>query len=190
MRAQPSHTEIGTGVPTASDRLFAAARIALGLYWLYEQHWKLPPDFGLHQPRGLMFSFQQSIQYPTLGPYRTFLQDVVVPHFHLFGWLVFLGETLIGMLLTLGLFTRLAALLGTLEAVNLLVSQGATPEGLWIYLAILAANLFVFGTAGNRVWSLDRLLAAQVGLLGRRHARLGRVLAAAMGRRLQPAGAR
>src|SRR5579864_1776685 len=108
---------------TRRDVALAVGRIALGGYWLYEQHWKLPPDFGLHQPRGLMFAFQQSIEYPTVWAYRIFLQDVVVPHFHLFGWLVFLGETLIGVLLSLGLFTRLGALLGVLQAVNLFVSQ-------------------------------------------------------------------
>ncbi|HEY8743664.1 MAG TPA: TQO small subunit DoxD [Chloroflexota bacterium] len=175
--ARPAPPETGT-----RDFVFAAARIGLGLYWLYEQHWKLPPDFGLHQPRGLMFSFQQSINYPTVGIYRTFLQQVVVPHFHLFGWLVFLGETMIGLLLSLGLFTELAALLGTLQAVNLLVSQGATPEGPAIYLAILAANLFVLFTGGNRVWSLDRLLAPSLDRLARRHAVLERALAAATGR--------
>jgi len=182
VRNEPSRLEPIGDHPTALDRVLAAARIGLGLYWLYEQHWKLPPDFGLHQPRGLMFSFQQSIQYPTVGIYRTFLQQVVAPHFHLFGWLVFLGETVIGLLLTLGLFSELAALLGTLQAVNLLVSQGATPEGPAIYLAILAANLFVLVTVGNRVWSLDRLLSPRLQRLSLRHPQLGRMLAVAMWR--------
>lgn len=173
----------------AADRVLAAARVALGLYWLYEQHWKLPPDFGLHQPRGLMFAFQQGIQHPLLGIYATELQAVVVPHFHLFGWLLFLGETTIGLLLTLGLLTKLGAVLGTLEAVNLLLSQGATPEGPWIYVAILAANLFVLMTVGNKTWSVDRLLSAPVARLGMRHALLGRALAAAMGRGRRPAQA-
>ncbi len=134
---------------------FAAARIALGLYWLYEQHWKLPPDFGLHDPRGLMFSFQQGIQYPTIDLYRAFLQKVVVPHFHLFGWLIGITEVAIGTSLVLGAFTRAGALLGVLQAVNLLVAQGSSPEGPWIYVAILAANLFVLFAPTNRRFSLD-----------------------------------
>ncbi|GEM_PF-1290423 len=173
----------------ATDWVLAAARISLGLYWLYEQHWKLPPDFGLHQPRGLMFSFQQSIQHPTLGIYKTFLQEVVVPHFHLFGWLVFLGEATIGTLLTLGLFTELGALLGTLQAVNLLLSQAGTPEGPWLYVAILVANVFVLFAGGNRTWSIDRLLSARLQRLGTRKALLGRVLEAAMWGRGRPAPA-
>lgn len=138
---------------------FAAARVALGLYWLYEQHWKLPPDFGLHDARGLMFAFQQSIQYPTVGLYRAFLLGVVVPRFHLFGWLLFFTEVAIGASLVLGAFTRAGALLGVLQAVNLLIAQGCTPEGPWIYLAILAANLFVLLTPSNRRFSVDSRLA-------------------------------
>ncbi len=165
----------------AIDRVLAAARIALGLYWLYEQHWKLPPDFGLHDPRGLMFAFQQSIQYPTVGLYRTFLVQIVVPHFRLFGWSVFLAESSVGMLLFVGLFSKLAALLGTLQAINLLVSQGATPEGPWIYLAILAANLVILLTPSNRVWSVDHFLGNAVGRMAGSHPRLARALAVAMG---------
>ena len=141
---------------------FAAARIAVGAYWLYEQHWKLPPDFGLNDPRGLMFAFQQSIQYPTVDLYRAFLQDVVVPHFHLFGWLLGLTEVAIGLSLVLGALTRAGALLGVLQAVNLLIAQGRTPEGPWIYFAILAANLFVLLTPSNRRFSIDNRFAPRV----------------------------
>ena len=144
------------------SRALALGRIALGAYWLWEQHWKLPPEFGVHDPRGLMFSFQSSIEHPTLGLYRTFLQDLVVPNFYLFGWLVFVSETLIGLSLTLGLLTRAGALLGTLQAVNLLVAQGATEEGPWLYLGLIAGNLAVLFTPSNRQLSLDRLLARRL----------------------------
>ncbi len=143
--------------------VFAAARIAVGSYWLYEQHWKLPPDFGLHDPRGLMFAFEQSIKYPTVDLYRAFLQDVVVPHFHLFGWLLLLMEVAIGMSLVLGAWTRAGALLGVLQAVNLLVAQGRTPEGPWIYVAILVANLVVLLTPSNRRFSVDAWRARRSG---------------------------
>ncbi len=140
---------------------FAAARIAVGLYWLYEQHWKLPPDFGLYDARGLMFAFDQSIEYPTVGLYRAFLQKVVVPHFHLFGWLLGISEVAIGASLVLGALTRLGALLAVLQSVNLLIAQGRTPEGPWIYAGILAANLFVLFTPSNRRLSVDSRLAAK-----------------------------
>jgi thiosulfate dehydrogenase (quinone) large subunit len=140
----------------------AGGRIALGAYWLWEQHWKLPPEFGLHDARGLMFSFQSSIEHPTLALYKTFLQNLVVPNFYVFGWLVFVSETLIGLSLTLGLLTRAGALLGTLQSINLLVAQGATEEGPWLYLGLIAANLAALFTPSNRRLSLDRLLAPKL----------------------------
>ena len=148
--------------PAGRLRALAVARMALGAYWLWEQHWKLPPEFGIHDARGLMFSFQSSIDHPTLGLYRTFLQELVVPNFYLFGWLVFVSETMIGLSLTLGLLTRAGAVLGTLQSINLLVAQGATEEGPWLYLGLIAANLAVVFTTSNREFSLDRQLVAKL----------------------------
>lgn len=162
------------------DTVFAVARIALGSYWLYEQHWKLPPDFGLHDPRGLMFAFQQGIKYPTFGFYREFLEDVVVPHFHLFGWLTGITEVAIGTSLVFGAFTRAGALLGVLQSANLLIAQGRTPEGPRIYLAILAANLFVLLTPSNRRFSVDSRLAPRLSASRSRTKLLTRVLRLAM----------
>src|ERR671929_146581 len=79
--AAGSHSSL---TPGWRDLALAGGRIALGAYWLWEQHWKLPPEFGVHDARGLMFSFQSSIEHPTLDLYKTFLQNVVVPHFCLF----------------------------------------------------------------------------------------------------------
>ncbi|MEO8563763.1 MAG: hypothetical protein ABI601_16920 [bacterium] len=130
-------------------------RIAVGAYWLFEQHWKLPPDFGLHEPRGLMFAFRESAAYPTIHLYGAFIQDVVIPHFHLFGWLLLLTEMVIGLSLLLGAWTKIGALLGVLQAVNLLVAQASTPEGPWIYAAILAVNLLVLVAPSGRALSVD-----------------------------------
>ncbi|MEO8076443.1 MAG: TQO small subunit DoxD [Acidobacteriota bacterium] len=165
MTDKPFQDQADGSVPRRSARfatVFALARIALGWYWLYEQHWKLPPDFGLHDPRGLMFAFQQSIQSPTVDLYRAFLQDIVVPNFHLFGWLVLLTEVTIGLSLVLGAATRAGALLGVLQAVNLLIAQGSTPEGPWTYLAILAANVLVLFTPSNRRFSVDSRIAQRL----------------------------
>ena len=166
----------GRSATRPRDYGLAAFRIALGAYWLYEQHWKLPPDFGLHQPRGLMFAFQQSIQYPTLGLYKRFLQDLVVPNFHVVGWLVFLTEVGIGVSLVLGLCTTAGALVGTGQAINLLISQASTPERPWIYLAILVANLFVLLTPSNQQLSLDRILAPRLATAAAHGRRLPRLL--------------
>ena len=156
--------------------VLAAVRIAVGAYWLYEQHWKLPPDFGLHDARGLMFAFQQGIQYPVFEAYGELLQNLIVPHFHLFAWLLGIAEVAIGLSLVLGALTRVGALLGVLQAVNLLIAQARTPEGPWIYVAILAANLFVLLTPSNRRFSVDTLLAPKLSASSSRATRLNRAL--------------
>jgi uncharacterized membrane protein YphA (DoxX/SURF4 family) len=161
--------------PVRYAAAFAAVRIALGLYWLYEQHWKLPPDFGLHDSRGLMFAFQRSIQRPTLDVYRAFLQEVVVPHFRLFGWVLGFTEVAIGLSLVLGALTRAGALLSVLQSANLLLAQARTPDGPWIYLAMLAASLFVLFTASNRRFSVDRWLVPRIAATRSRTALLTRV---------------
>jgi uncharacterized membrane protein YphA (DoxX/SURF4 family) len=122
-----------------------------------------------------MFAFEQSIEYPTVGLYRTFLQDVVVPHFHLFGWLLGLTEVTIGVSLVSGAFTRAGALLGVLQSANLLIAQGRTPEGPRVYLAILAANLFVLLTPSNRRFSVDNRLAPKFAVSRSRATLLTRV---------------
>ena len=180
---QQIHAQASGGAPERRPvryAPFAAARIAVGAYWLYEQHWKLPPEFGLHDPRGLMYAFQQSIQHPTIDLYRSFLQEVVVPHFHLFGWLLGLAEVAIGLSLVFGVVTRAGALLGVLQAVNLMIAQGRTPEGPWIYLAILAANLFVLLTPSNRRWSVDSRVARSFSSAPPPTSRLYRALRMAM----------
>jgi uncharacterized membrane protein YphA (DoxX/SURF4 family) len=109
-----------------------------------------------------MYSFQSSIDHPTLGVYRTFLRQIVVPNFYLFGWLVFVSETMIGLSLSLGVLTRAGGVLGTLQSINLLVAQGATEEGPWLYLGMIAANLAAAFTPSNRQFSLDRRLAPKL----------------------------
>jgi thiosulfate dehydrogenase (quinone) large subunit len=161
-RLTTSRTVIQSPHTARAEWALTVGRIALGAYWLWEQHWKLPPEFGIHDARGLMFSFQSSIDHPTLGVYRTFLQSVVVPNFYLFGWLVFASETMIGLSLTLGLLTRVGGVLGTLQSINLLVAQGATEEGPWLYLGLIAANLAVVFTPSNHQLSLDRQLAPKL----------------------------
>lgn len=155
-------TALNRTEPAWGDVALACGRIALGAYWLWEQHWKLPPEFGVHDARGLMYSFQSSIEHPTFELYKNFLQNLVVPNFFLFGWLVFVSETLIGLSLTLGLATRAGALLGTLQSINLLVAQGATDEGPWLYLGLIVANLAALLTPSNRHLSLDRRFAGRL----------------------------
>jgi thiosulfate dehydrogenase (quinone) large subunit len=138
-------------------------RIFMGVLWLENLTWKFPPEFGRDNPKGLLYSFRQAEDHAVLGFLRSFVHDVVIPHFTLFGWLVFLVELTAGALLTLGLFTRLGALVGSVEVliITLLVVQ-APNEWFWTYAMFFAINLVLLLTpaAADRLsvdaWLLRR----------------------------------
>ncbi|MGZ6372921.1 MAG: DoxX family membrane protein [Candidatus Limnocylindria bacterium] len=119
-------------------------RIVLGLYWLYfaSQKWQ-----GIGWMHDLMVSAANANPIPGL---HEFLVSVVVPNWQLFALGQAAGETLVAILLILGLGTRWAAILALLLAVNLAltVAFAVSDVGVrWLYyLAVLvAAQVIVSG---------------------------------------------
>ena len=137
----------------------AGLRIFMGILWLANLSWKLPPDFGRDDPRGLLYSFRQAEQYALVGPLRDFVHDVVIPHFTLFGSLVFSVELIAGVLLFFGLFTRVGAVVGTGQslAITALVVR-APNEWAWGYAMFILLNLLPLVAPSNARLSLDRWL--------------------------------
>lgn len=88
----------------------AVLRIALGLLWMQNSFWKVPPDFGRRQGKLLYGFVLDAVRYPVFAPYTAFVKHVVLPHFTLFGWGVLLTESTLAALLVLGLGTRLVGL--------------------------------------------------------------------------------
>ena len=140
----------------------AALRIFMGVLWLANLSWKLPPDFGRDDPEGLLYNFRLAEEHAVFGFLQTFMREVVIPSFTAFGWLVFVVEALIGALLVLGLFTRLAALAGFVQAllITLLVVR-APDEWFWTYAMFLAIHAVLFVTPAARRLSLDAVLRAR-----------------------------
>jgi len=116
-------------------------RLFAGILWLANLGWKLPPDFGKDDPEGLLYNFQRAEQHAVFGFLQTFMRDVVIPHFTLFGAIVFTVELVAGALLTLGLLARLGGLIGTVQAViiTLLVVR-APHEWFWTYAMLTLLN--------------------------------------------------
>jgi len=118
-------------------------RIAIGLYWLYfaSQKWQ-----GVGWMRDLIVSSAKINPIPGL---REFLVSVVVPNWLPFALAQSAGETVVAILLILGLATRWAGILGLLLAANLAltVAFGAEDGFRWLYyLAVLAnAQVIVSG---------------------------------------------
>lgn len=118
-------------------------RIAIGLYWLYfaSQKWQ-----GVDWMRELMASTAKVNPIPGL---HELLVSVVVPNWLPFALGQAVGETVVAILLILGLATRWAGILGFLLAANLAltVAFGAEDGFKWLYyLAVLAnAQVIVSG---------------------------------------------
>ncbi len=119
-------------------------RVAVGLYWLYFASQKWQSIAWMHD---LMISTANASPIPGL---HEFLVSVVVPHWQVFALGQAAGETVVGILLIVGLGTRWAAILALLLAVNLAltVAFAVSDVGIrWLYyLAVLAsAQVIVSG---------------------------------------------
>ena len=134
----------------------AGLRILLGVLWLANLSWKLPPDFGKNDAEGLLYNFQRAEKHAVIGPLQDISREVIIPHFTLFGWLVFLAELTAGTLLLLGLWTRVGALVGLVQsiAITLLVVR-APGEWVWTYVMFVAIGLVVLVTPSGSRLSLD-----------------------------------
>lgn len=143
-----------------SDRTawaLAGMRVLMGVLWLANLTWKLPPDFGRDQPRGLLYSFHQAERYAVGEPLRRFMAHDVIPHFTLFGWEVFAVEALAGVLLLLGWHTRVGAVVGLVQAVSITVLTARAPnQWAWGFVLFIAVSALLVVAPCNRRLSLDR----------------------------------
>ncbi len=94
------------------------------------------------------------------GSYYNFLTHSVLPHYTLFTYLVVFGELGVGLMLIMGLLTRVSALLAIVMNLNYLLAgwlDGPTTQGLnECFLAIEFALLIA---GAGRVFGLDAILA-------------------------------
>jgi thiosulfate dehydrogenase (quinone) large subunit len=131
-------------------------RVYLGAVFLISAVPKLRGDFTA----GLTAFLEQRAMEQSHPFYRQFLQEVVLPNTQLFAALVTWGELLVGVLLILGLMTRLSATVALLLTLNYMFAKGAwpwTPSSNDAAFAAISLAL-VIGAAG-RTLGLDSMLA-------------------------------
>ena len=139
--------------------VLSGCRSLIGLLWLASLRWKLPPDFAAPEGhRSLLEWLQLEAAHPTIGLYADFVTNVVMPNYTFFAWLTFLVELAIGLSLTLGLFTRLGALLGLMWSLNLAVGLLAVPgEWPWSYLMLIMWHGLFLVSVDKQRWGLDAI---------------------------------
>lgn len=102
-------------------------RIYIGYYLLWQGVRKFQRDF----PKGDWIGRQiGDIATLDLYPwYKKLLTDYVVPHHELFGYLVMVGEIVVGACLLLGLLTRFNAFVGLFMMINYMFGPGMARGG-------------------------------------------------------------
>ena len=131
-------------------------RIYLGMVFLIAALPKLNRDFTPS-----LVGFLEEVALTKGHPfYQEFVRQVVMPNATLFAWLVTWGELALGVLLILGLLTRLSAVVALILALNYMLAKGAwfwTPSSNDAAFVVISLGLIV-GAAG-RTLGLDSVLA-------------------------------
>jgi thiosulfate dehydrogenase [quinone] large subunit len=137
----------------------AAVRILVALLWLTNTGWKRPPDFGEIGGGSLYGYTADAVEHPVFDPYSSLVENVILPNFRTFGWLVWITEIALAAFLLVGLATRFWAVVGALQAAAIGLSVGLTPgEWPWAYYLMVGAHLALLATAAGRTWGLDELV--------------------------------
>jgi len=143
----------------AAARLLALARIGTGAIFVALGYGKATGKFV----RGDFASDAREMAAKAWPPWGKFLHAVVVPNAAAFGWLVAAGEIVVGAALILGLWTRVAAIAGSLLVLAILLGQfwvRGEPWNDWITagltskFAILLLVALAVADAG-RAWGVD-----------------------------------
>lgn len=93
------------------------------------------------------------------GWYAWFLQNIVLPNAAFWGYLVTIGEILVGIALIVGIFTGIAAFFGSLMNFSYLLAGAVSTNPILLAIAILL--ILAWKTAGW--WGLDRWVLPALG---------------------------
>jgi uncharacterized membrane protein YphA (DoxX/SURF4 family) len=136
-----------------NERWTSAFRVVVGVYWLYFASTKWQ---GVGWTRDLIQSAGAANPIPGL---REILINVVAPNWFVFSVVQTIGETVVALLLIVGLATRWAAVLGLMLAIGLalVVAFEVKDDGFrWLYyLAVLVNAQVIVSGAGS--FALSRL---------------------------------
>jgi uncharacterized membrane protein YphA (DoxX/SURF4 family) len=154
----------------SSAKGLALARIGFGLYFVSYALDKTMAGWLTNAGpiTGFLFGNPNATP-PTRGAvanatpfYADFLTSVVQPNPMLFSQLVVIGEWVAGILLVLGLLTRLGALAGLILNLNYICMKGLPSNGGSIDRLFVLSEIIFLLTAAGLVWGLDGLLRQQL----------------------------
>ncbi len=135
----------------------ACLRVLMGLIFLAVFTANLQK--GFYSPSGWAHFVQHYADTTVVGPYRTFLNDVMIPNASITARAQFILELCVGTFLVLGLFTPVVGLLGAVFQLNLLVATSGTTDWPGTYIIMALLLLAIALSQSGRTLGLDARLA-------------------------------
>lgn len=139
----------------------ALMRIMLGLLFLTT--WASNASKGFYTPSGLEDFLRDTLNEDSLGFYRTFIEDVIIPIRGVFAPFQLITEFLLGLALLFGFMTRGAALAGAFFIINTYLLSIGTGEWPWSYFTVLGLLGAIYLAKAGRSVGLDVLLHKRFG---------------------------
>ena len=144
----------------------AILRILMGA--IFAAVWIENLSKGFYTPDGYADFLRSFTDGASLGFYKTFIDEVVIPNAGVFAYVQLVVEFVVmGVFLMAGLLTPVAGIIATGFSLNLLLASLGTGEWPGTYLLMVAVTLALAVGQAGRVWGVDGLLARR-----RRHPRL------------------
>jgi thiosulfate dehydrogenase (quinone) large subunit len=151
------------------------ARLMIGVLWITQLAWKIPPSFGCPANFAVSASYTSRTTglcdwtglmgvYSILPLHKAFVNNFVIPNLAWMGWFIFLMELFIAATLILGALSRLSALVAILQAANLLIGLSAVPnEWYWTYGMLIVLHVLFFCIPPGRTFGIDAWLRRRSG---------------------------
>ncbi len=134
------------------------ARVLMGAFFLYEAASQVAKGWiGGDGLRNMIASALRDNSIP--GPYRSFLENVVIEYDQFFTLLVIPGEVAVGLALVLGIATRFTALVALLMNVNFAIMNGIVTVGGLFDVLFIGLELVLLTFAARQLLSIDAALA-------------------------------
>ncbi len=140
-------------------------RITLGIVILATWYGNL--NKGLYTADGLTgflnWLFSTDGNGSSLLFYKAFLDTAVIPVAGPFSAFQLVTELVLGIALTIGLFTRLAGVVAMFFFTNLFFSYFGGDEWIWLYVLLFMSALTITLAAAGRKWGVDQWLIGKYG---------------------------
>jgi uncharacterized membrane protein YphA (DoxX/SURF4 family) len=140
-----------------TELMMACLRIVMGVIFL--SVWGYNLQKGYYSPHGWAHFVGHYARTTTLGPYRSFLDSVMIPNAAIAARGQFVMEFVVGSFLVLGLFAPVVGLLGAAFQLNLLVATSGTTDWPGTYIIMAALLLGIALSQSGRTLGLDALMA-------------------------------